>query len=119
MKMGFWRAISRFILWDYPRASWQYDVMVALILAFLFLTPRSWFRDQPRPASIVVLEGQEGADMLWLAPELLDGVPDAEKVRRAAALIETKLGRKVEILRLDTILDAEKVPTGYVAMVRR
>lgn len=119
MKIGFWRTIGRFILWDFPRASWQYDVMVALILAFLFLTPRSWFRDQPRPPSIVLLEAQEGADMLWLAPELFEGIPDTEKLRRATALIEAKLGRKVEILRLDTILDAEKVPTGYLARVRR
>ena len=39
---------KRFILWDYARASWQYDVMVGIILAFIFLTPRDWFRDQPR-----------------------------------------------------------------------
>ena len=38
--------LKRFILWDYPRASWQYDVMVGIILAFIFLTPREWFRDQ-------------------------------------------------------------------------
>lgn len=119
MKTGFWRSIGRFILWDYPRASWQYDVMVALILAFLFLTPRGWFRDQPRPASIVVLEGHEGADMLWLAPELLEGVPEGERPKRAAALIEAKLGRKVDIIRLDSILDAEKAPTGYLALIRR
>jgi hypothetical protein len=57
--------------------------------------------------------------MLWLAPELFEGIPDTQKLRRATALIEAKLGRKVEILRLDTILDAEKVPTGYLARVRR
>ena len=32
--------LKRFILWDFPRASWQYDVIVAVILAFIFLTPR-------------------------------------------------------------------------------
>ena len=40
--------IKRFILWDYPRASRAYDLMVGIILAFIFLTPREWFRDQPR-----------------------------------------------------------------------
>src|SRR5438309_1891400 len=40
--------LKRFILWDFPRASWQYDLIVALILAFIFLTPRDLFRDQPR-----------------------------------------------------------------------
>ena len=46
--------LKRFILWDYPRASWQYDVMVGVILAFIFLTPRSWFRDQPRTPPMLV-----------------------------------------------------------------
>src|ERR1035438_1611358 len=36
--------LKRFILWEYPRASWQYDVIVAIILAFVFLTPRDWER---------------------------------------------------------------------------
>jgi hypothetical protein len=31
------RSLVRFLFWDYPRASWQYDVMVALILAFFFI----------------------------------------------------------------------------------
>ena len=25
--------LKRFILWDFPRGSWQYDVMVGIILA--------------------------------------------------------------------------------------
>jgi len=28
--------------------TWQYDVAVALILIFVFFTPRVWFHDQPR-----------------------------------------------------------------------
>ena len=114
----FWRRVGRFVLWDYPRASWQYDVMVALILAFIFLTPRGMFRDQPRPTSIVSLEGHSGLDVLWLAPELLQGVPESEKSSKATALIVKKLGRGVTLVRLDTILDAEKEPTGYMALVQ-
>ena len=37
--------MKRFLLWDYPRASWQYDVMVIAILAFIWLTPPDWLRD--------------------------------------------------------------------------
>ena len=114
----FWRRVGRFVLWDYPRAGWQYDVMVALILAFIFLTPRGLFRDQPRPTSIVMLEGHEGLDVLWLAPEVLQGVPESEKASKATALIAKKLGRRIALVRLDTILDAEKEPTGYMALVK-
>jgi hypothetical protein len=45
---AFWRALGRIFFWSYERMTWQYDVMVALIVLFVLLTPRHWFRDQPR-----------------------------------------------------------------------
>jgi hypothetical protein len=33
----------RWLLWDHKRGSWQYDVFCLLIIAFIFLTPKSWF----------------------------------------------------------------------------
>ena len=56
--------VKRFLFWDYPRAGWQYDVMVGLILAFIFLTPREWFRDQPRANSIVMLPSEHGETVM-------------------------------------------------------
>ena len=60
--------MKRFLLWDYPRACWQYDVMVALILAFVFLTPRELFRDQPRANNIVMLPAEHGSSQFWWKP---------------------------------------------------
>ncbi len=31
--------------WTYERATWQYDVMVIAILAFVWLTPPAWLKD--------------------------------------------------------------------------
>ena len=31
------------IAWKYERASWQWDVLCLLIMAFIFLTPKVWF----------------------------------------------------------------------------
>jgi len=39
--------VTRSIFWSYERGSWQYDVIVIAILAFIFLSPRSWFNDRP------------------------------------------------------------------------
>ncbi len=112
-----WRGVRRFILWDYPRASWQYDVMVALILGFIFLTPREWFRDQPRPASIVMIEGHDGSDV-WLAPELLDGVPEPERLSRVTSLVQSRFGKSVTVVRVEPILDAESEVRGFIVQVR-
>ena len=43
-----WHTIRGYILWTYERGTLQYDVMVTLILIFVFLSPY-WinFRDKP------------------------------------------------------------------------
>ncbi|MEZ5363924.1 MAG: hypothetical protein R2748_16690 [Bryobacterales bacterium] len=43
-----WAVLRPTVLWSHRRGSWQYDVICALILAFIFLTPRTFFGDQPR-----------------------------------------------------------------------
>ncbi len=48
MSMG--RVLKSYLWWTHERGSVHYDVMVTLILAFIFLTPR-WihYGDQPKP----------------------------------------------------------------------
>lgn len=48
--MSLGRVLKSYIWWTYERGSVPYDVMVTLILAFIFLTPR-WihYGDQPKP----------------------------------------------------------------------
>jgi hypothetical protein len=75
--------LKRFILWDYARASWQYDVMVGIIVAFIFLTPRDWFRDQPRiPRAAIVRPSENGGNVLFVDSEVLAGVPEPQRLNR-------------------------------------
>ncbi len=37
------RTLKSLLFWSYGRSTWQYDVLCALILAFIFLTPHAWF----------------------------------------------------------------------------
>jgi len=48
--------LSRIFFWSYERGTWQYDVAVVLILIFVLLTPRAWFRDQPQVGMPVTSE---------------------------------------------------------------
>lgn len=42
------RTLRNYIFWAYERGSLQYDVMVTLILLFLFITPHLWnYHDRP------------------------------------------------------------------------
>ena len=38
--------MKNIINWNYERASWQWDLLCAVILVFIFATPKSWFNDQ-------------------------------------------------------------------------
>ena len=39
------RVLWNGFFWTYERATWQYDVMVIAILAFVWLTPPDWLND--------------------------------------------------------------------------
>jgi len=109
----------RFLLWDFKRASWQYDVMVGLILAFIFFTPRSWFRDQPRAKSVVMLPAEHGAQVFWIEPDLLAATPEPGRPARAQQLIHSQsAGKKHTLVRLEPIFDEEKEIRGYMAFAR-
>ena len=41
------RSIANVIFWTYSRGSWQYDLLCATILAFIFLTPKEYFVKPP------------------------------------------------------------------------
>ncbi len=43
------RIVKSYLFWTYPRGSFHYDVMVTLILLFLFVSPRLInYRDRPQ-----------------------------------------------------------------------
>jgi hypothetical protein len=107
--------LKRVILWDYPRAGWQYDVIVALILAFIFFTPRAWFRDQPKASSVVMLPAEKGTNVFWMEPELLSGVSENAQKAKVESLLKSRTGRRQNVVRLEPIFDAEKDVKGYMA----
>jgi hypothetical protein len=112
-------------LWDFPRASWQYDVMVAVIVAFIFLTPHEWFHDQPKlPHSheVALLPSQRGMSVFWLAPALVAQVPESasesQRLAQVGAILKTETGKAQSVTRLDPIYNSERELTGYMAVAK-
>jgi hypothetical protein len=56
------RTIKKLFFWGYARNTWQYDVLCALILAFIFLTPQSWFDEGSALKSRFGSEPRAGAE---------------------------------------------------------
>lgn len=119
------RVLKRVIFWDYPRASWQYDIIVGAIVAFVFLTPRPWFHDQPRvPQSheVALLPSPKGTSVFWLEPELVASIPedapDPVLFQRVSELLKAKTGRAQSLIRVDRVYSSEHELTGYLAAAK-
>lgn len=114
--------LKRFVLWDFPRASWQYDVMVGIILAFIFLTPRDWFRDQPRipqASSIAMLPSEHGSSVYWIDPQLLFDTNEEQREAKVTEILRKRTGnRKLEISQVQPVWDSENEIQGYMAFAR-
>ena len=108
--------LKRSIFWDFPRASWQYDVVVALILLFIFAIPRSWFHDQPKEASVFLMSSLHGANRVFIATELLEDTPELQRPSRAENLISQRTGKHWQVNRVEPIRDeAEQEIKGFIA----
>ena len=62
--MGFLsNTAKKLLFWNYPRTSWQWDVLCVLILVFIFLTPKSWFQSAefPRHRTVIIAAEFVGA----------------------------------------------------------
>ncbi len=114
--------LKRFILWDYPRASWQYDVMVGIILAFIFLIPSDWFRDQPRTpdaSEITMLPGEHGHPQFFVPEKVLADTPEDQRPGRLTQLLQARRrSRTLTVTRVEPILNSEGELQGYMAFAR-
>jgi hypothetical protein len=110
--------VRRFIFWDFARATWQYDIMVGLILAFVFLTPRSVFKDQPRASSVVMLSGEGDSGPYLILPQALAGVPEADWNAKATALVNARYKVNKPVTHVEAVDDDEGQLIGYSASVR-
>lgn len=107
------RSIWSFIFWSYERGTWQYDLMCALILVFVFLTPRSTFTDCPRPApgQVVAISGSDGPGFRIEATVLAGSARSLQLSARQ--VLEEVTGRRVKIRQMRPILDAQGHVRAY------
>jgi hypothetical protein len=87
-----WRVFKRIIFWSYGRTAWQYDVLCALILAFVFLTPKSWFERGKLTCTPAHQNGLEAAHKLLIRATGTNDAerPGAQDIERCARKITDK-----------------------------
>jgi hypothetical protein len=107
------RAIKSIFFWSYGRTTWQYDVLCALILAFIFLTPRSWFEtSEPRN----IKEHQNRFDAVVIEPVSPFDKLDMGEIER---LVRIRTGRPTaEVIAVRPHRDAAGQRVGYEVDIR-
>jgi hypothetical protein len=114
-----WRTLRDYIFWNYQRGSIHYDIMVTLILLFIFVTPLFVnFNDKPiehspHPTAVVVIpDGQDGP-VYQVPVAAVPGENDAA-IRTELLRIITPISGKASISRYEKILDAAGQPVYQV-----
>ena len=122
--------IRNYVFWNYERGRLHYDVMVTLILLFLFVAPRFVdFKDRPvetvplHASEVLVKEaGHSGESSRWMyqvrADDMNGAATDAEKRAAILRLIEPISG-EVTIDRYDEVKDTHGKVVAYDAWVLR
>jgi len=82
--MGFISDTARkIVFWNYSRTSWQWDVLCVLILAFIFLTPKSWFASNPPVQTTVLGCPNTQTTVVWTS-DLVGNQLDMAEIDRLA-----------------------------------
>lgn len=116
-----WAALRPTVFWSHRRGSWQYDIICALILAFIFLTPRAFFGDQPRTPvarEIQPLEDAPSTLLFVVDAETIDGMPAAERDARLERMLSKRSGQRLSIVDVQPAPSQADAPRSYLVYAR-
>jgi hypothetical protein len=110
------KILKSYFFWTYPRGCFHYDVMVTVILAFIFITPHLWnYGDKPSSAAAlqhtIQVVGNDDHGMIITVVAADVDVPansDDRAVRKTLRkAIEPITGDAVFVERWETATDAQ------------
>ena len=112
------KLLKSYFYWTYPRGCFHYDVMVTLILLFIFATPHLWnYGDRPSNAAgpphpiQVIGDGGRGLIITVQAADVdldLNTAATPQAVKKALhRAIEPVTGDAVFVTRWETVQDAQ------------
>lgn len=120
-----WRTIRGYILWSYERGTIHYDIMVTLILIFVFLTPY-WinYKDRPiernpHPLGVTVLPDTQGGFLYQIEGAAVTAKDDGAIREQLLTVIEPIAGGAVSITKYETVRDRTGRILSYKVWVQR
>jgi hypothetical protein len=119
-----WRTVKSFIFWSYERGTVQYDIMVTLILIFVFFSPRLInFNDRPvernpHSTGVVVYPDGQGEFIYQVESRAVPEGNDSA-VRAALLRVIEPISGSVSISRYEPVTDGRGRVVAYRVWVQR
>lgn len=114
-----WRTLGNYIFWNYKRGSIHYDIMVTVILLFIFVTPIFVnFNDKPvehtsHPTAVLVIPDGANGFLYQVPADAVPGASDAAIREELLRIIEPIAG-EASISRYEKARDASGHPVYKV-----
>ena len=119
-----WRTIRSYILWQHERGTLHYDVMVTLILIFIFATPY-WinYNDKPVPrglhqTEVIVATDAQGGLLYEISASAISPGDDRSLRDQLLRIIEPISGA-VSIVKYEGVSDQKGKVQNYRVWVKR
>jgi hypothetical protein len=120
-----WRTIRGYIFWSYERGSLHYDIMVTLILLFVFLSPRILnYKDKPveripHLTGVIVIPGEKGEFIYHIQASAVNTVQGGGDTNRQLEKIIEPISGAVSIVRYETVNDASGHLQSYKVWAKK
>lgn len=121
---AFWRTIRSYVLWQHERGTLHYDIMVTIILIFIFLSPRLInFNDKPvprdpHPTEVVVTADAAGHLVYQVAATAVTAGDDRSLRDQLLHIIEPISGA-VSIISYEAVSDRKGKVQSYKVLAKR
>jgi hypothetical protein len=121
---GVWRTIRSYILWQHERGTLHYDIMVTLILIFVFFSPRVInFNDKPVPrdphlTDVVVTPDAQGGLLYQISAGAITSGDD-RSVRDQLLHIIQPISGAVSIVSYEPVADGKGHVQSYKVLAKR
>jgi len=121
-----WKILKSYFWWTYKRGSLHYDVMVTLILLFLFVSPQFiHYRDKPvesgMPGNSAVMVQSDGSDgYVYVVPTAIMHYSGDDNTQRQTELLRViqPIAGDVTVEKVEAVRDGRGNLTAYRAWVK-
>lgn len=119
-----WRTIRGYILWSYERGSLHYDIMVTLILIFVFASPHFInYKDKPvernpHPTGLVVIPTETGGFIYQIPGTAINADAGSDVGRQLERIIEPISGA-VAIEKYEAVKDGTGRVQSYKVWAKK